>query len=664
MLGLAFVRLFEVIMVVRPSGLRACAAMLISAVVLCAGLGCHKSSSSSTSTSTTLTVTGKVTFTRIPIHRDAAGVPTGLETDSSTFVTTYISRGLALRFFQLRPQVNPDYTTTYVWTQVAAATTDTDGKYTATVPKDYETFAEISAQITEPVSPSSTVNIVSDPQGVYSQKLITDRTTYVIRKALDGTVSTTDAVHSSMATADTTLDWAVGLNDPWLVVPPKWWSPAKSTFTYPETVAAGSRILGILDSCYEFATTFGNVVPASSAATLDLHYRPGLTTRRGTFIEFNAQAFPKAFDGLSFHYLGSVSAGGTVDGVAQGDDAFDTGVLYPLLGRATIYGQRKTNIIPTGYPATSLAPDLALIEGFGDVMAAALQKHPYLPAGPSGNRYGTLRDIRDLSALPASQIGPFSAPAISALTWELILHAQGLPTPGTKTDWDKIAALDMYRLYVGLNPTTTVGTATVVVDTVSIYTQLARLQESKASTDALDLKTLFTDAYLVPICARFNIPWTTAADAILPKYTTNWGIDPNTLFSPLPTATFTMSGATKIKRYYLDDNGLEQSVDYYPNNSHGEVAYTLFAMSLDATYNLKAKTVPDLPAGAAIELVLDGNLLEPKLFTPGGATSFPLTLKGSADLTTPTYHSFRIRMLSPTTLVSDTQVTVQLEKTN
>jgi hypothetical protein len=40
-----------------------------------------------------------------------------------------------------------------------------------------------------------------------------------------------------------------------------------------------------------------------------------------------------------------------------------------------------------------------------------------------------------------------------------------------------------------------------------------------------------------------------------------------------------------------------------------------------------------------------------------------LNLRGNpADLTTPVWHRFRVRLLSPGTLVADTQITVHLDK--
>lgn len=667
MLGLAFARLYEVIMVVRNFGLRACAAMLLAAVVVATGLGCAKKSlAEKAAESSDFKITGTVTYTKVPIHYDANGVPTGLETDATKF-TTEKARSLKVRVFQLRPQTLLDYTTRDAWTLVGQATTDSDGLYSITgVSKTYKTFVEVVGAMTQS-SPSSSIVLIADPDGVYSTKQIVDRPIYVTRKSLDGSTSETNATISAVGTADAVVDFNVGLTDKWMVVHPTWWTPYvdPATLTYPETVAAGSRITAILDSFYEFNDNFGNAVPTKSTVELDLHYRPGVSARRGTFVEWRPSLLPKSYDGTYYHYMGSISAGGTIDGVLQPDDAFDTGILYALMGRNAIISQGNTSIIPTGYPATSLAPDLALVEGFGDAYAVTLLEHPYLPAGTGSNRYSTVRDIRDLGALTPSQIGPFSAPTITALTWELALINGKITSPGTVANWPDMTASYLNRLYSGNPPTMTSGTNTVATDCVSLYTQLARLQEDKSGSETSDLKTFFQDGTLTPLCAKFNVPWTTAANAILPKYTLNWGSDLDSLVTPLPSFTLSMSGAVKIKRYFLDDANVEQVADYYPNNSRGEVLYAMSASSLDRTYNLKVTTVPALPAGASIEVVIDGDINNPYLFPSGTPNVVSLTLTGnSGDLTSPTWHRYRIRLLSPSILVSDTQVTIHLEKTN
>lgn len=659
-------------MSVRPFGWCRSAALLLSILVMGVGLACKKSESEKAAASTNFTVSGTVKYTRIPMNYDAAGKLTGLVADSSQY-TTVPARGVNVRIFQKRPQTDVDYQTVYVWTEVTTATTDADGKYSTNVNvlKGYETFVEVVSSMVEQVSPASTVVIRANADGVYSPTQIVDREVYALRKAADGTTSSTDPTHGSMANADATVDFTVGLNDPWMVVKAGWYTPAsKDAYPMPPSVPLGSRALAILDSIYEFCSKYGNATPTLSATTMDLHYRPGVSTRRGTFVEYNARTFQAAFDGSTYHFLGSIQGGGSLNGVDQPDDAYDLGTLYPLFAHNMMYGQRKVNMIPTGSPAPSMAPDLAVVEGFPDAMAAILLGTPYLPAGTGVNRYASLRDIRDLSGYSAAQIGPFSAPAITALTWDLALYNAGVTAPGTYADWKKLDPLYMVRFYNLTYPTTTSssGNTTITTDCPSLYTQLARLQEAKSGTETSDLAAFFTDAHLITLLTPYSITWTTAANAILPKYTANWGNEPNSLAWPLPSFKLSMALAKSIKHYWMPTSGaqagIEQAADYYPNNAKDEVYYARLSTSLDHIYNLSVTTVPSLPAGAAIEIIIDGDMTTPFLF-PDGATVSQLTLKGNpADLTEPVNHTVRIRMFSPTTLVSDTQVTVHLEKIN
>jgi hypothetical protein len=673
--GFAFAQVFEVIMDVRPLGLRRCAALALTVVVAIAGLACHKSKHSTTSLPyPTIDLTGTVTFTRAPLVFNSDGVPTGVTADPSLFTTTNPARGIVMRVFQKRVLPNSDYTTSEVWTQSGTVLTGSDGTYsiTGSIEQGFPTFLEIVSTMTQPVSPASVINIIADPKGVYSSTLISDRSIYVLRRGLDGSVidPTLQNVPVS-STSNVTLNILVGMTDAWQVVPQRWWvpaQPAKDLPVYSDVVNAGSRILAPLDTAYTFTSFFGNCVPTSSVGILDLHYRPGLSAKRGTFVEFNSQIFPKSYDGSNFHYFGSISGGGVVDGVQRPDDAFDTGILNPILARNNLYGQRRINIVPSGFPAGSLAPDLALAEGLADVMAAALQNSPFLPGADPANHYSTPRDIRVFANAPNPKDNVFSAPAISALTWDLALINAKVTSPGNYTTWKTVQPINLLRFYTlrSLVDYDSSGNATTVIaDCPSLRGQLARLQEAQTSSDASDLASFFPDSVLIPLCARFGFTWTTAADAILPHYTTNYGADPNTLASPFPGIPFTMSAAQTIPQYSLSAAGVEQVTNVYPNNSKGEVSYARFSLGMDAAYTLKVSSVPPLPEGAYIELLLDGDVQNVYRFS-STLTSIPnVTLKGNpSNLTAPTWHTVRVRMLSPTTLVSDTQVTLKMERTN
>lgn len=654
--------------------LRRGAAALLGSLLLCLGaVACHKHHDNDVPGVSSFKVSGTVSYTRIPLHY-ASGVPTGLETDSTKFITGAAARGITVRIFQRRPQTNLDYSTSYGWVQVGSATTDASGYYELDSGAliGYETFVELTSTMTQPNSPASTVAIVGDPAGVYSSKNIRDRVIYVMRKALDGTSSSSDATHSTMGSGDAVVDFKVGLTDPWMLTIPKWWIPTGDVFPYPETVSAGSSILAILDTAYYVSAQYGNAVPSAGVAELDLHYRPGLTTRRGTFVEYNPKTFPKAYDGSSYRFFGSVAAGGTVDGVAQADDAFDTGTLYPIFTRNRLVGEGMAKLMPTGFPQTNLMPDLALIEGMGDGSAAVLLQSPYLASRTPGNHYNPPRDIRDLSALSADQIGPFSAPAIAALTWQLALTNTGISGTGTATDWANMVPVNLNRFYTLITPTLASGTATVASDCTNILVQLARLQETKGSSDNSDLAAYFGDSVLTPLCKPFNLTWTNSTDADTPRYMSTWNTDPDTLVTPLPSFSLSMDHATQIPVYSFDDLGDETVTMAYPNNSagtgnavKGEVLYATFPLTLDRNYNLKVETIPDLPAGASLEVVVDYDLENAYYFLPGAGTVVPLRLAGNpSDLSTPVWHAFRVRLVSPTVKVPSTLVTVKLEKTS
>lgn len=651
---------------VRPTWLRRGVALLFSAVVLCTGLACKKSAAQKAADATNYTISGTVNYTRRLLTYDANGVPTGVDTNPANFLVVP-ARFVSLRIFQYRPQTDPQtQTTTYYWTQVATALTGSDGTYavSSNILKGYDTFVELVGLLSQS-GPTTNIAITADPAGVYSTAQITDRPIYTYRLAVDGTTDPTDPLHSANVSADTTLNFTIGNNDNWLVTSPRWWTPAQTTFPAPPTVPLGSRALAILDTIAEFNVTFGNATPSKAGLEMDIHYRPGVSVKRGNFIERNLNVFATtSYDGSAFHYYGAISGGGTVDGVVQSDDAFDPGVILPLLGRNFMYAQNETNaLIPTGVPAPSLPPDLVLVEAFGDAMAAAMLQSPYLPGSVLGNHYAPPRDIRDLSAYSPSQIGPFSAPAITAMTWQMILTNANITGAGTQTLWQaNIASQNFLRFFTLLPPTQISGTKVVITDCPNIYTQLARLQEGKGPADNSDLAAYFPDTVLTPLCAQYNITWTNATNAILPQFTTYWGMDPDSQVMPLPSFPLSMGMAQEIDTYSLDAQGVEQVGLAFPNDSRGEVKYAMFALTLDASYQLLVDTVPALPTGAAVEVVIDGDLQNAYLF-PAGGPGYAFQLIGNpVDLTTPAWHLVRVRILSPDLATPDVQVTVHLQK--
>jgi len=648
-------------------GLRACAAYLFSALLLLTGMACGKSASEKAAEAATFDITGTVKFGRVPVHYDATGIPTGLETDPA-LITSTAARGIDVRVYQLKPQYDANYQEVKVWTLVGSTATNSEGKYNipGLATKGYPTFVEVTSIATQAVSPASTITVMADPKGVYSDAQVTERPIYVLRKALDGTTSDTDPVHSTVGNAAATVDFTVGQDDKWMVVHPKWYTPPVASYTMPETVAVGSRVLAILDSCYAFGQVYGNCVPTNGNGVLDLHYRPGLTVKRGTFVEYNPSLLPRSWDGSTYHFFGSIAGGGTLDGTPQQDDAFNLNVLYQMLGRNAVYSQGKSAVVPAGVPTPSLAPDLVLVEAFGDAMAAALCHSPYLCGATPATRFTAVRDIRDLSGLSAAQITPFSAQAVTAMCWDMMLINTAITAPGDYTAWKTINPVNLVRFYTLVRPSATSGVNTVATDCPSLFTQMARLQEDKSSSDNSDLKTFFTDAVLTSLGSKYHFTWAGKDDAVLPRYTQTWGIDPDTLVTPFPTLSMSMAAATKIKRYevsYVGGNAVESAVDAYPNNSYDEVRYARFALTTDRSYILRVTTVPALPAGAQVEVRLEGDSRQIYLFPKNDSVELSL-LGNPADLSSPRWHRVRVRILSPDVQVLGTQVTIHLEKKN
>ena len=101
----------------------------------------------------------------------------------------------------------------------------------------------------------------------------------------------------------------------------------------------------------------------------------------------------------------------------------------------------------------------------------------------------------------------------------------------------------------------------------------------------------------------------------------------------------------------------------YPNCSQGEVAYATLSLQLDEAYKLYLETVPALPAGAAIEVAVDGADRPPLLTSTRAGDAVTTVLRGNPDDTTkPAWHYLRFRLLDPAAVVPDVQVTVHLEK--
>lgn len=638
-------------MSVFPSWWRGCAVALLSTVLLGLGAGCKGKASGQAAG--TLTISGSVTYLRAPLNKDANGIPTGIETDPSKFVVMP-ARGVKLAAYQGRDQLNPDGVThTTAWVLIGTTNADSNGSYAfSTIPIGYPTFIQLYSAMQQSGGHGSTVEVIAD--SIDSTQPIINRPLYMMRKGADGSTSTSNPVPGTMANGDSTVNFVVGANDSWLLAPMGWAYPTIGPFTYPPTLAAGSKPLAILDSCYTFTTAFGDPTPNSAAGTLDLHYLPGVTHKRGTFVEYTLDNYPLSYDGTKFRFLGSVASG-----APYSDDAYNEGVLFPILARNFMFGQSLVSLMPVNAALPSMAADLALVEGFPDAMAASIMQTPYLANSALPSRFPAW-DIRDISGLSASQKNAYSAPFIRALAWQFMLTANSIPGSTSPADWAKIDPTFLMRFFILTRVTATSGTATVVTDIPNLFEQFARLQEAETSGETLNLVAVFPDFTIANLLAPYSILW--PGTSALPTFTKNWGLDPDSNVTALPSFTLSMANAQTVTQWYQDSKGVAQQRTVYPNVSAGEVFYSEFQLTYDRQYALSVSTVPALPAGAQIEVMVNKATDVPILFGPGSAP-YSLSLVGNySDTTTPVWHSLRIRVISPTVKQPDLQVTVNLKK--
>ncbi|HEX9009095.1 MAG TPA: hypothetical protein VF804_01920 [Holophagaceae bacterium] len=395
-----------------------------------------------------------------------------------------------------------------------------------------------------------------------------------------------------------------------------------------------------------FLAAYGTATPGQ---TIDLHYAPGIADPRGSFVEYDPSIYPLSIVAntstgtLTHQYFGSLQAG-------SNDDAWDEGVLFPILARGVLYariasrtfGMPQSPLFPQAVALTDLSPDEALLEGLTRAMAANVLQSPFLADTQGTGLAAPVTDIRDLSGLPASQLSPYSAPAIGALTWELILKANSLPTPGTPTDWAKITTSTLMRFFTG--PIYAGTTTAYETEPLNIYKQLGRLQESKGTLETVDLATIFTDATLTQMTAGFGIPWPRPATGAYASFAAAWGADPNSTTAALPPLTLSMAKAVQVR-------------GVYPNLSEGEVAYAGFTLSADRAYTLTVSASPALGSAAHLEMVLPYYQGAPLVFSGSGGSQ-RIVLTGNS--TTPVFQSVRMRMVSPTAVQPDTTVTISL----
>ncbi len=630
--------------------------------LLALALACHGKKSADPAAETTVSISGTVTYLRVPLAVDANGVPTGLKDAAvAANLVSLPARGTRVFAYQQVEQTPPNTTTpTLVWVLASNAVTDSTGKYSMTVAKDRNTMVEVQGSFFG--GNGAFVNLVAEPGGINSLTPVANRLHYALRKAADGTSPVGIKTPNSKATANATVDFTVGLNDVWWVINPE--TAANNLTPYlDQTVlettlsgrtaglGSGSRILGIGDTIATFVTDYGTATPGF---TLDLHYWPSRSEARGSYIEYNRDLYPQAFDPAAgrHRFFGSLQGGPT------NDDAWDEGVIMPLLARSALYASNNSvfaiplnALFPNSTTLADLSPELARIEGLADAMAANALKSPYLADTQGIGLAAPPRDIRLIGGLSASQKTPYSAPAIRAMAWEVILKANSLSTPGTATDWASINPLTAQRFFLAPSSASTGANG---AEPVSIYTQLTRLKESKASAEPTDLAAIFTDAVLTSVTAPYGVTWPRPSTGSFASFVSNWGTDP---VGVLPPVTLSMAKAVQVNMPYTLSPGVLGYQLAYPNVSGGEVAYSGFSLSVDKRCTIKAVIAPALDAGNVIDLDLP---YMPRTFSftgTGGTTPvIVIPLAGTA----PFFHPVRMHLKSPAAIQPDVTVTLTL----
>ena len=657
---------------VFPSWLRTCAAMTVMVGLLGLGAGCKRS----TANSDTATVSGTVSYTRLPVLRDSDGRPTG----ALGAGTVQLARGVVVRVFQLYQDLLPDGKLHQNWRPVGSAVTDANGGYAVGgAAKGRGTFVEVDAVFQQVGNHGAAVQIIADPDGIASALPEPLRPIYAMRKDLGGTLVPnpvapvdTDPLDPNLPllSGDTTVNFNVGASDAWVATLPTWNQPGSNPDpAHPGTQAPpsasnlllGSRVLAILDSIYTFTYTFGDPTPSKvNGGVLDLHYYPGLPAAGPrAFVIYDPAQAPRAYDGKKARTFATLSGGPSPASPGTLDDAMDPGVIYPMLARNFLFGQGKTALFPTGRSElASLSPDLALVDGLADAMAATLIQSPWLTDATSTAALPP-RDIRVLPAQPG-----FASPAtVAAAAWRLTLDAYNIAPPGTAADWARIDPTVLARIYNLINPFITIpakgGEAALQSDIPNMFAQVGRLQEPRQS-GMPDLPNIFSNLELLVVLEPFGVIWPQPPQ-LAPSFSADWGLDPDSLLAALPPFTLSMTGAVQIPDLTI---GAAAGAKVFPNCSQGEVAYAKLKLTYARDYSVSV-AVPALPATAVIEVTVDGRSDQTFRFSAADLTAKRVSLSGNpSDAGNPARHFVRTRVLSPAVQQPDLQVTVSLDRTN
>lgn len=583
-----------------PISSRASFRWLLALTALAAlGVGCSKSKDAdpSTDTSKTAKITGKVTYSRIPLLTNDKGEPTGLETDATKF-TTLPARSVQVRLWVAENETSTTGQVNRPWRLQGSVPTTSEGIYTFEYAHKGDTDAFVELVSTNAPSSGAMIRLVADPAGIDSNLPQSDRPLYILRKGVAGKLPEVAAVPGEKITGDATVNFDIGQTT-------AWWlnsdiaSEAVLQQAVKEPSPTGSRVLGILDSFSEFSAVFGN---ASTPNVLDLHYRPGVSHARGSFIEYDLTRYPKAYSPLGYHYFGSLRGG------ASNDDAWDAGVIATLAAQNNVFGNTHSGpwafvqpmdrwSLDAGKEMVNLHPSVALQQANIQVLAAIALKSPYLADTLAGAAPRVV-DVRKVGDAPRNI---FSTPNLRALAWEIALKAHSLPSPGVPADWAKLTGSSAARYFIQVVPR---DANTKQTDVISVFSQLARLKEDKGTTETVDLKAIFTDEAIKTLVQPFGIEWPRPTTGALASFLSDWGTDfaPET-GKPLFAKALTLGMAEAL----LDGSGL------YPNASKGETATVLYATSKDQAYFLDVQPLP--PAGVKLEIRISNPA------TLGGATT-------------------------------------------
>lgn len=692
-------------MAVCTSWLRTGAGMVLIAGLLGLGSGCKRSSSNQNGT---VTLSGAIAYSRLPVVYDGTGAPTGQLGPAPGTLTP--ARGVLVRVFQGFTEYDQSGQPSLVWRLGGATVTDSNGAYnfSGSVYANYPTFVEVDSVYKSLGTRNATVQVLADSNGLASTLPEPNRPIYAYRvdgagnlyldptsnSSTTNTANPTTVPGPSGIGGDTTLNITLqspNQDDKWAVTTLNWYLLPKTSQPPAPNQAPlailpiGSEALGIVDSVYLFASYFGDPTPSvPNGGIMDLHWYPGRTEMpRRSFVVYDPSTTPLASDGVTVHSFATLAGGGAavINGVGV-DDGWDPGVIYPMLARNSLFGQGLTTLYPTGTTALpSLSPDLALVDGLADAMAAAVLQSPYLTDTTIPVALQA-RDIRNAPVpLPAPKTGATAPASLAAAGWSLVNYENNAlgnqPNPfsaGTPAQWVTINGQNLLRFFALTYPTVasgSTGSLQIRSDIPSVFQQLARLGAAKSSADLQNLVAIFPNSVLFLLMSPENIdiPWTLGMT--LPTYTTNWGQNPGFNGTPAAQTTFTLSMAnagtvpnplnlTTVPPAIGSLPAPAMPLDVYPNVSADEVAYAELSLTVDRTCTLTVTPQSALPPDATIEVVVDGAINPPPatsvqlpqgpFYFPNAQGEFTATFQligNPPDYTNPIWHYLRIRLLSP-----------------